>query len=542
MPAWLLALALAAWPAAAWAAGAALSPREVNSVRAVVATLGFAWLGWRVALGAPESWAPRVRRIWGGGLLVLGALGGACGFSLFQFGPAGFGHPSETFHYFMGPKYFRELGYTRLYRCTAVAEAEVLGSARVAARYARDLETNRVGPAAALLEPPEDCTRHFAPERWQSFKQDIEWFRNRPTPHAWLLMQTDHGYNGTPVWGLFGGWLANSGPAGDGRMLALQLLDPLLLLGAWVLVGVSFGWQTLCVALLFWGTHYPSQYDWTGGSILRQLELAAVLAAVCCLRRERPATAGALLAGAVLVRIYPVLLLSGLALQVLLAPLAARRPRLSTAQRRLLLGGSLAGALLLALSLLSAGAGAWTAFAENSRLLLDTPLRNHMGLRTVLSYDPAARAQRVVDGSLEDPYAPWKQARQRSFAQRRALFWTLVAGFVALLAVAVRSQPDWVALILGAGLVPIAAELTCYYSAILVVFALLWGRTPPVAAALCGLSALGWLLVERFHFLDEIFTWISLATALFVVFATVWVWRTQPVSRPLERPPHPGGS
>ena len=33
---------------------------------------------------------------------------------------------------------------------------------------------------------------------------------------------------------------------------------------------------------------------------------------------------------------------------------------------------------------------------------------------------------------------------------------------------------------------------------------------------------------ERFLFYDEIFTWISLATVGFVLFATLWVWRAAP--------------
>ena len=79
-------------------------------------------------------------------------------------------------------------------------------------------------------------------------------------------------------------------------------------------------------------------------------------------------------------------------------------------------------------------------------------------------------------------------------------------------------------------LVPIATELTGYYSSLLVVFALLWERAPPVAAGLVALSASGWLVVERFHFFDPIFTWLSLATVLYAVFATVWIGRTRPSS------------
>jgi len=84
----------------------------------------------------------------------------------------------------------------------------------------------------------------------------------------------------------------------------------------------------------------------------------------------------------------------------------------------------------------------------------------------------------------------------------------------------VRREEDWAAAVLGLGLVPIALELTCYYWAVLVAYALLWERHPWVGAALCGLSALGWGIAGRWLFYDEIFPWISLATAVFVVFAT----------------------
>ena len=381
-----------------------------------------------------------------------------------------------------------------------------------------------------LLDHPEACKQHFTPERWRSFSRDVAWFRTQLPRRRWQLTQTDHGYNGTPAWGLFGGLLADTGPATDAQILTLRLIDPLLLLLTWAAVGWTFGWRVLCVALLYWGTNYPAQYGWVGGSYLRQVEFAAVLLGICLMRRQRMTAAGFLLVLAALVRIYPALLLAGLGLQAAAAMLRRRRLWLSAAHRRLLLGGLLALVTVVPLSALdSGGFGAWLQFAENSRVLLGTPLRNHVGLRTVLSYDHEASSRFTRDTRLADPYAPWKRAREEAFARHRILFGALVAGFVLLLAAAVRGQPEWVAVVLGAGLVPIAAELTCYYSAILAVFALLWKRHPPAAAALVGLSASGWLITERFLFYDEIFTWISLATVAFVLFATLWVWRAAPI-------------
>jgi hypothetical protein len=525
------------------AAGPALSLWQVDSVKAVVATLGAALLLMRALPACWQRLSPGLRRLWDGSLLLLGALGAICWVNLFQFNFPGFGHPSETFHYYMGAKYFQELGYTRLYRCTAIADAEAGLEERVGRRRLRNLETNALERAGPVLDHPADCTRHFRPARWRSFQRDLAWFRDRPTPNRWHVFQTDHGYNATPVWGLFGGLLSNTGPTTDGQILALRLLDPLLLLVAWSAVAVSFGWRTLCVALLFWGTSYPLQYGWIGGSYLRQLELAAVLVGICCLRRSRAVAGGYLLALAALVRIYPVLLLGGPLLQGLGSVWRERRLALSPAQRRLLLGGLLAAFTLLPLAALTTGSlRSWTDFADNSRVLLGTPVRNHMGLRTTIAYDHGSRAQVTTDGSLDDPYARWKQARGETFAKRRPLFVALVAGFVVLLGVAVRGQPLWVATVLGAGLVPIAAELTCYYSAILVVFALLWERHPAVGAALVGLSALGWALVERFHFYDVIFAWYSLAAAFFVVFATVWARWARPVPDPASARRHPRGS
>ena len=50
-------------------------------------------------------------------------------------------------------------------------------------------------------------------------------------------------------------------------------------------------------------------------------------------------------------------------------------------------------------------------------------------------------------------------------------------------------QPEWVAAVLGVGLVPVATELTSYYYAMLLVFAFLWPRRPEIGVALCTLSA-----------------------------------------------------
>ena len=81
---------------------------------AVVASAGAAWLAWRAVPGLWRRLGPRGARAWDVGLALLGLAGALCWSNLGQFNFPGFGHPSETFHYYLGAKYFPELGYTRL--------------------------------------------------------------------------------------------------------------------------------------------------------------------------------------------------------------------------------------------------------------------------------------------------------------------------------------------------------------------------------------------------------------------------------------------
>jgi hypothetical protein len=510
-----------------------LSIRDVDTVKTVVASAGAALLVARALLRDWQALPLRWRRAWDFALAALGLMAALCWSNLGQFNFPGFGHPSETFHYYMGAKYLPELGYQRLYECVAVADSRVPGgAARSARRQLRNLETNVVESADAVLADPGRCTRHFSQERWRSFQMDLNWFRDRPTPKRWRVLQLDHGYNATPVWGLFGRALARGGPATDGKILALRLIDPALLLVAFACVWRTFGWRTLCVALLFFGTHYPAQYGWIGGSYLRQLELAAVLVGICALKNGWALAAGALVSLAALVRIHPGFLVLGPACQVLGASWRQRRIALTRLQRRMLAGGVLAALVLLpAAGSLTGGFGGWQDFVNNSRVLLATPLRNHMGLATVLAWHPDQTARQLADRSLEDPYLPWKQERRATFEARRPAFVLLVAAALALFAWSVQRQPLWVAVVLGAGLIPVATELTCYYSALLVVYALLWERAPWAGAGLVALSAAGWLSVELLHFFDPIFTAVSLLTVLYVVGVGVALGRAPGASR-----------
>src|SRR5262249_27639080 len=155
-----------------------------------------ALLVWDLRAG-PASPSARLRdRL----LAVLGVAGLACWWNLFAFQFPGFAHPSETFHYYLGAKYFPELGYTRLYECVAAADPPGGPGAAALRRPMRDLASNELTPTDAVLADPTRCTTHFSAARWSEFRHDVDFLRGLVPPRRWNLFQQDHGYNATPAW------------------------------------------------------------------------------------------------------------------------------------------------------------------------------------------------------------------------------------------------------------------------------------------------------------------------------------------------------
>jgi hypothetical protein len=523
----LLALALIAFLLAIFAdsLSSVLTRRAVDTAKSAIAgcaavlLLVDAWLRWR-------GWAERRQRARDALLVALAMAGALSWWNFGQFHYPHYVHYSDTYHYYMGSKYFAELGYTRLYACATIADAAAGPGTGVADRTLRDLETNRIEPTSAVLADPGACMRHFSPERWTAFERDVAWFRGRVPRSRWHAMQRDHGYNPPPSWGILAGRLASLAPASDLQIRLLASLDPLLLALMWAGVGWAFGWRAVCVAVIYWGTNLFGVFGWNGGAFLRQGWLAAAIGGICCLRRDRPVAAGALLTASACLRIFPGAILLALGIRAAWSMLRDRRLAPAPGHLRILMGCLAAAGVIVPLSLLtSGGVRSWFDFADNSRVHIATPLKNHVGLPTVLAYDADASDRRIRKGTAIERYRQWRAARLERFGEREALYWALVAAFVALLAFAMRDQPDWVAAVLGIGLVPVAFELTNYYYAILLGYGLLVVRWDIVGAALCGVAALSWAIVEGWHWQDEIFTWCSVLVVLFAVFVTLLALR-----------------
>jgi hypothetical protein len=486
----------------------------------VLALLGLGLLHWGHKLrqqGRPHAHEPLRTRL-------LAALGVLAALTFINFGCFHFGnfiHDHEWTHYYLGSKYFPELSYQRLYECITTADVEAGLRQRVAHRTITNLQTNVLEKTDDVLAHPERCKQHFASTRWSAFTRDVAFFRGRMSARGWDDLQFDHGYNATPVWNATGSLLTNLAPAGRLQLWLLALFDPLFLLGTALLIGWAFGWRVLAVALLVFATNFPSRFYWIGGAFLRYDWLFFLVAGIACLRKSRPATAGAALACAAGLRVFPVFLFLGPALAL---GWQVRSRKVDPGLRRFFTAAALSGTLLFGLSLVgSGGLSAYRAFAENTAKHQATGMVNNMGLRTVLAWRPTEVGRYLRDDAI-DPWQRWKDARLRRWQQARPAWAILFLGATVLLAMAARHAEPWVLAALGVALIPLGVELLSYYFAFVIALALLVEKHEEVGRWLLGLTAftqfVAWAPLRNMStWLDEQYTLMSLATVL--VFALV---------------------
>ncbi|HXV76234.1 MAG TPA: discoidin domain-containing protein [Candidatus Polarisedimenticolaceae bacterium] len=386
-------------------------------------------------------------------------------------------HHHDVFHYVMGSKYFAENGYSGLYHCTEVAEAELGRREFVERRVIRNLTTNELEPASIVLDDTQRCRSAFSAARWDEFKRDVEFFRAGVYPGSWGTIFRDHGYNATPVWTMAGGRIANL-DALSRRPVWLAAIDFALYAGLFAMIAWAFGLEVAALGALIWGVGLPWQYYWTGGAFARVPWLALSVAAICLARRLRFGAAGFALTSAALLRVFPALLVLGPMMVGARDALRAGRPARPTI--RAAAGALVALVLLLPLSAWAGGGfGVWTEFRDNLRKHSASPLGNDVGLPAIFAWSASNTQAEVLDGRL-DRFARWEQARRETFAARRPAYLAAALAVLGLFAVFVLryARSEWEQL--AAGTLPMLAlaELASYYLIVLLLLAPFAARRP----------------------------------------------------------------
>ncbi len=539
----------APWWKFAWWENDASSRFEMALALGALALLG--WGLWLAKKGMPNF----RKKLRDGLLIVVGVLSFCAYWNFFCFHFGNYVHMWDTFHYYIGSKYFKEISYDRLYECVAVADSEEPGlRRRVELRKVMNLRNNMMMSTGEILAHPELCKAHFTPERWSDFKRDVGYFRNHHDVKRWEEAQTDHGYNGTPVWNIVGTTLSNSGPASDRQIAILTRIDPFFIFGLIAMTWWAFGWRTMCVALAVFATNFPSRFYWTGGSLLRWDWLFYFVGGICLVKKERPFLGGFFLGYSTLLRIFPMFTFSGPLLVIMRQlwgkpaadrpwwkpePWTSRKALLARVDRRfaaILAGAALAAALLVPLSLVtSSGIAGYRAFIFNTQKHKETPLTNYMGLRTVVSYSPSEAGRVMRDDRLEDPWSTWKKTKLVTFHRRFPIYLVFAGAFVVLLFGALRDAEPWVACCLGATMMAVGVELTCYYYSFMFAIAFLYSKRREAGAILLGVTAMTgfldwaptrylpdtkpWVNLKMPQWLDEQYMWMSVATLI----GFVWI-------------------
>ena len=451
-------------------------------------------------------------------------------------------HYWDTFHYYVGSKYFEENEYERLYQCVLAADYQDRGAPDLRKRKIRDLIDNRLHYVSEddAIRYQRECEEHFTTERWEAFRHEARSFRTVMGSSWWKDMLMDHGYNASPISNMVAAFLTNIGWRDQvpqissiqvdrddlsrfrKRIRRYVMIDWALYAGAFLLIFWAFGLRACALSVLIWGTGYPWGYFWTGGSFARVPWFFMAVAAVCLLRRGFPLLSGFALSWSALLRLFPAALAGG--------PIAAvidrfvrrkkiDRPWLDATDKRFIAGGVLGLVVLCAASIAVNGFDAHTQFLSNTVKHSETPLTNHMGLPTILSYKPSQVGRFTKDSSLEDPWATWKQLRKETKHDRRWLHGVLLLGMFVLLALAGRRLAGWAVLAGSTILIIGFFELTCYYYSFVVLMAPLAIERLRYSVALISMVIVGLILQFFIGWYDEQYIWETVA----VLFALLYI-------------------
>jgi hypothetical protein len=491
--------------------------------------------------------------------LVLAAAAILCYFNGFKYTYPPYWHHSDLYHYYMGAKYFPELGYDGLYRCAAVAQDQ-LGTVTwkheaTGQKFRLDMSSevrgpekrirnlggdNLLVPLGDVLEHPDRCTSRFAAGRWSAFKDDVAFFRIIADKAYWEGMQQDHGYNPPPAWTIVGSFFSNLRPASARYMQILASFDMMYLAGAFAMVWWAFGWRVVAVAVVFWGCQAAAPASWTAGAFLRQDWFFYLIASACLARKRCFRLAGASIVYAGLLRIFPILIVVGWL--TVAGAYVIRRRRIARSHRDVLVGGLLAAAVIVPLSLYIAGGSSYREFYAHTLRIHDrTPLTNHMGLPVLISHAfgggaGSSRMEYTVDQKLADPFEVWKRLRGERYDRYKGLGFVIIAASgILFIGIVRRIRPLWIAGCLGQVFIVLAAQLTSYYYSFLVLSALLTKTRRRLEVPLFAFVILSQLVFWMLPWNDDRYAALTLISLLLCSGLVLGFMRCPPVPSPPQR-------
>jgi hypothetical protein len=440
---------------------------------------------------SPESSGRGLGRVSLGLLIVIALASCASYYNFFETkGGVGF-KDTDVYHYYMGSKYFSEVGYFDLYHCTILALTDSGVKNRFELPRVRDQRTLRIHTPATTLASALQCREQMPDARWAAFAADVTWFDAKFKAEQWDILLNDHGYNPSPVWNAIGNALSSRIELGSAGFDALINADRILMLVAFTLIVWAFSVEAAALAAIAWGTGLHWGYAWIGDSMLRNLWLFAVLAGLCFLKKQRIAIGGGFLVLASLLRVFPAIFVAGYVVH-----LFARMRRGESWQVDALQfarGVVTAGVLFCVWAALASdwGAIAFVEFGEKISVFTDQKSLNKLGLSSLvwrsIMMGTGHLTTNAAGGATLASYSPaWLPVVIRCVQLAVALpalflFWR-----------AAQRVRGWELAALGFALIPLLSDPANYYFGFVVCGAILAAQRPRLQVIVLG-SCTAWL-------------------------------------------------
>jgi hypothetical protein len=471
----------------------------------------------------------------------------------------GFVHYGEMFHYYLGPKYFQEVGYYGLYNAVIAADAEQ-DNALAGLPFYTNLKSYKNASRETALKRVGRVKKRFSEERWSAFKEDVGFFKQATagTP-ALSFFLMDHGYNASPVSTTLLGLVTNLVPVT--QLFSLALLDVLLVGAMIAIVFHTFGLAMGALFSVYFFVNILNDQGYISGGLLRYDWLFCVVTAVCLLEKGRRASAAIFLTTAAMLKVFPAVLFYGIGVTIVRQ--VTTRRTVDKTSIRFVVAAAATALLLFALPALYLGSvlQPWQQFAAKTALHDRGVYVNHLGLRGVLLFEPSHLSldqfvETYASESSGDLVRHWQDVKEREFKQKRPL--VLVCSLLVLAGLTViiwrRKACEVESVLWLLPLIYVASYPSHYYYAFLCLFILLFFRRPNslesfVPLCLLLLFNVAALVTDSFGpspivFFTVVNGCLCVCLAAIVLFELFLVFRSKPEEpvAPAEPAPVPGAT
>jgi hypothetical protein len=335
-------------------------------------------------------------------------------------------HRWDAFHTVIGVKYFEELGYDDLYKCSYAIDREGPHHFR-AVKDIRDLRTNNFVNRDEHIAG-NDCKERFTAERLELFRHDLDEFGTWSSKSQWKILMKDKGFNGTPFYAWVCKLLIAPLDVSIEGLKRLAIIDPILMVIAFGVVGWAFGARTAALVTILFCVFFPNRFTHMGGSILRFDYVATLLVGFSALKKDKWGLAGAMFAWATMVRVFPAIFAVGVVIKIASDVfVGGRKPQLRPEHLKFLgwYGGMLLLLFVISLVGMHGGFSNWQQWAYDMKVHNKRSASYRIGFKHLF----------MLDGQLTATDYNQKQA---NFVAHQNYYWAAVAVLLAPLLLAVR--------------------------------------------------------------------------------------------------------